>query len=66
MEAIEALRQDVRAGRIGAERLLDLLEALMRRFEVVTQQLDAAQQRIAELERKINQTPPKLDEAFSL
>jgi hypothetical protein len=38
----------------------------MRRFEVVTQQLDAAQQRIAELERKINQTPPKLDEAFSL
>jgi hypothetical protein len=66
MEAIEALRQDVRAGRIGAERLLDLLEALMRRFEVVTQQLDAAQQWIAELERKINQTPPKLDEAFSL
>jgi len=59
MEAIEALRQDVRDGRIGAERLLDLLESLMRRLE-------AANLQIAELERKINETPPKLDEPFSM
>jgi hypothetical protein len=59
MEAIETLRQDVREGRIGAERLVDLLEMLMRRLE-------AAQQRIAELERKLGGGPAKLDEPFSL
>ena len=66
MEAIESLRQGVREGRIGAERLLDLLEALMRRLDGLTQQLEAAQQRVAELERKINEAPAKLDEPFSL
>jgi transposase len=66
MEAIEALRQDVRDGRIEAERLLDLLEALMRRLEAANQHLEAANQRIAELEGKINGGSPKLDEPYSL
>jgi transposase len=58
MEAIETLRQDLRDGRIGAERLLDLLAAVMRR-------LDAALRRIEELEQPINGTP-KIDEPFSM
>jgi hypothetical protein len=66
MEAIETLRQDVRDGRIGTERLLDVFEMLMRRFDRVKQQLEVANQRIAELERQINGGPPKLDEPFSL
>jgi transposase len=59
MEAIDTLRQDVREGRIGAERLLDLLEMVLRR-------LDAANRRIEELERKIGGGAPKLDQPFSM
>lgn len=58
MEAIDTLRQDVRDGRIGAERLLDLLEMVLRR-------LDAANRRIEELERKLGGTT-KLDQPFSM
>lgn len=66
MEAIAALRQGVQEGRIGAERLLDLFEALMRRLDAANQQLAVALQRIEELERKSNGGPAKLDEPFSL
>src|SRR5882672_7796462 len=59
MEAIETLRQDVQEGRIGAERLLDLLEMVLRR-------LDAANRRIEELEKIIAGGTPKLDEPFSM
>lgn len=65
MEAIEGLRQDVREGLIGAERLLDLLAGMMRRFELAQQQLDVARQRIEELERQVK-GGPKLDEPFSM
>jgi hypothetical protein len=66
MEVIEALRQDVRDGRIGAERVLDLLVAVMRRLDAANQQLAAAQQRIEELEREIDGGAAKLDEPFSV
>jgi len=58
MEAIETLRQDVHDGRIGAERLLDLLEMALRRLE-------AANRRIEELEKTIGGTP-KIEQPFSM
>jgi hypothetical protein len=63
MNAIEQLKQDLRDGRIDAERLIDLIVALQR-------QLEAAQRRIEELEKNAQgPTPPattKVDEPFSL
>jgi transposase len=74
MEAIETLKQDVREGRIGAERLLDLVAMLQRQVQVGQQQLEvtvlelrAARQRIEELENKLGGSgTAKLDEAFSM
>ena len=60
MDAIETLKQDVREGRIGAERLVDLIVSLQR-------QLQAANQRIEELEKKLGgSATAKLDEPFSM
>jgi transposase len=60
MDAGEQLKDDVRAGRIDAERLVELVLTLRR-------ELHAAQQRIAELEKHPPGSPtPKVDEAFSL
>lgn len=59
MEALETLRTDLQAGRIGAERLLDLLEIVLCR-------LDAANRRIEELEKTIGGGTPKLDQPFSM
>jgi transposase len=61
MDAIETLRQEVQAGRVGLDRLVDLIAALQR-------QLQAAQQRIAELEKQIGgpRATAKLDQPFSV
>src|SRR5712691_11936498 len=69
MDAIEQLKQDVREGRIGLERLIDVIVTLQR-------QLEAARQRIEELEKNsANPTPPaagttgtagKVDQPFSM
>jgi hypothetical protein len=60
MENIEKLKQDVCEGRIDPVRLVDLLARTQ-------QQLQAAQQRIAELEKQLPGSPtPKVDEPFSL
>jgi hypothetical protein len=60
MNAIETLKLDVREGRVSAERLVDLIASLQR-------QLQAAQQRIEELEKQHGGPPTtKLDEPFSL
>jgi 3-methyladenine DNA glycosylase/8-oxoguanine DNA glycosylase len=45
MDAIEQLKQDVREGRIGVDRLIDVIVSQQ-------QQLQAARQRIEELEKK--------------
>jgi hypothetical protein len=67
MDAIETLKQDVQAGRIGAERLIALLVPLQRQLQATQRQLQAAQQRIEELEKKLGGTATaKLDEPFSL
>jgi transposase len=74
MEAIGQLKQDVREGRIGAERLIDVivtlqrqLEAAQRQVEAAQRQVEAAQQRIEELEKKTGvPATAKLDEPFSV
>src|SRR3954451_21230713 len=59
MDTIETLRQDVSEGRISAERLVDLVADLCR-------QLEAANQRIEELEKQCGGTPTaKIEEPFS-
>jgi hypothetical protein len=58
MDAIEQLKQDLREKRIDVERLIDVIETLQR-------QLQAARQRIEELENKVGVTA-KVDEPFSM
>lgn len=56
----EQLKQDVREGRIGLDRLVDLIVLLQR-------QLAEAQQRIRELEEQLGEKPTgKVDEPFSM
>lgn len=63
MDAIEQLKEDARAGRVDVDRLIDVIVTLQR-------QLEAARQRIEELERKQGgPTAPattKVDESFSM
>jgi len=66
MDAIEQLKQDVREGRIDLDRLFEVIGALQR-------QLEAARQRIEELEKNAaNRTPPaagspgKIAQPFSM
>jgi transposase len=63
MDAIEQLKQDVRDGRIDVDRLIDVIVTLQR-------QLEAAKQRIEELEKKLGGPPSsataKVDESFSM
>ena len=63
MNAIEQLKQDVRDGRIDVDRLIDVIGTLQR-------QLEAAKQRIEQLEKNAGPSTPsptaKVDEAFSL
>jgi hypothetical protein len=68
MDLIDTLRQEVQAGRVGVERLLDLLAAQQRQLQALQQQLQVAKQRIDELEKKQGLPPPtaKLDQPFSM
>jgi transposase len=61
MDAIEQLKDDLRAGRIDANRLIDLIGTLQR-------QLQAANQRIAELEKQLGSPSgsAKVAEPFSM
>jgi transposase len=60
MDAIEQLKQEAREGRIDVNRLVDLVVTLQR-------QLQAANQRIAELEKHSGgPTPAKLEQPFSV
>ena len=49
MDAIEQLKQDVREGRIGVDRLIDVIVTQQRQLEAALQELNSAQRRIAEL-----------------
>jgi transposase len=55
----EQLKEDVREGRITADRLIELVVMLQR-------ELQAAKERIANLERQGGGPPPKVSEPFSL
>lgn len=70
MDALDQLKQDLRDGRIDLERLFDVFRTLQRQLEATQRQLEAATQRIAELEKRPGgPTPPttvKVDEPFSL
>ena len=67
MDAIEQLRQDLRDGRIGLERLIDVIATLQR-------QLEAARQRIEALEKNSGGPTPspspsgtaKIDQPYSM
>lgn len=56
---IEQLKEDVRQGRIAADRLADLLVSALRA-------LDDAKRRIQELEEKLGSPTPKVDEPYSV
>jgi hypothetical protein len=67
MDAIETLRQDVREGRIAADRLVDLLASQQRLLQTTQQQLQSANDRIELLEKKLGGPPAaKLAEPFSV
>jgi transposase len=60
MDAMEQLKLDVREGRLSVERLFDLIAALQR-------QLQAAQERLAELEKQVGgAATAKVAEPFSM
>ena len=64
---VERLKEDVRAGRIDADRLIDLVVSSQRQLQEAKQLLDKANQRIAELERRLGHgATVKLDESFSV
>lgn len=67
MDAGEQLKQDVRAGRIDVDRLIDVIVAQQRQLEAALQELKAAKQWIAELEKKTGGAgTAKVEQAFSM
>jgi transposase len=68
MDAIQQLQQDLRDGRIDAQRLIDVLVTLQRQYEVAQRELEAARQRIQELEKQAGVPPTtgRVDEPFSM
>jgi exonuclease VII large subunit len=74
---VKQLKEDVRQGRVDADRLVDLLvglqrqlESAQRQLESASQELHAAKQRIDELEKQLGGGAPapttQVDEPFSL
>jgi hypothetical protein len=59
MEEIDRLKQEVQAGRLGTEQLLDLVILLQRQLQAAHQRLAAQNQRLAELEQQLDGTTAK-------
>src|SRR4051812_7506941 len=68
MDPIEQLKADVLSGRIDANRLVDLIAAVQRELQAAKQRITDLEQRNAELEEKLAATSgtAKLDEPFSM
>jgi transposase len=68
MDGLEQLKEDVRTGRIDANRLVDLLGVLQRELQTTKQRNTELEQRIGELEKQLGvpATPAKVDEPFSM
>src|SRR4051794_39348123 len=66
MDIIESLKQDLREGRISAERLVDLVAELRGKLEAANRRIEELNRRIEDLERQGEGTPTaKVDELFS-
>src|SRR3954465_3409437 len=57
MDIIETLNQDLREGRISAERLVDLVVDLCGKLEAANQRVDELNRRIEDLEKRGDGTP---------
>ena len=58
---VKQLKDDLQAGRIGLERLVDLIEAQQRQLRETPRQLEEANRLIAELEKRLGpQAWPKV------
>jgi hypothetical protein len=68
MEAIEQLKDDVLSGRIDANRLVDLIATVQQQLQAAKQRISDLEQRIAELQKQLpgDSGPAKLAEPFSL
>src|SRR2546423_1844803 len=68
MDPIEQLKADVLSGRIDANRLVDLIATVQRELQAAKQRIAELEQRNAELEQKPAATSgtAKLDEPFSM
>src|SRR4051794_39910928 len=68
MDPIEQLKADVLSGRIDANRLVDLIATVQRELQAAKQRITDLEQRNAELEEKLAATSgsAKLDEPFSM
>src|SRR5580693_130888 len=67
MDEIDRVKEDVRHGRIDAERLVTLIVTLQRRLDEAVRELEAAKRRIAELEQQNGPTAGmKVDQPFSM
>ena len=64
---VEQLKEDVRAGQITLDRLIEVVVTTQRALQAAKQELDRAKQRIAELERQLGgSTTAKVSAPFSL
>jgi transposase len=68
MDAIEQLKADVLSGQIDANRLVDLVVTVQRELQAAQQRITDLEQRNAELEKQLAATSgtAKLDEPFSM
>ena len=70
----QQLKEDVRAGRIAADRLVDLIVMLQKQLQDTQKQLQDAQRQLQDAQRRIEElekqcsgrVPEKLDEPYSL
>jgi hypothetical protein len=64
---VEQFKGDVRAGRITLDRLIDVIVTSQRELQAAKQGLEQAKQRIAELERRLGDSPTqKVSQPFSV
>jgi transposase len=68
MDVIEQLQEDLRTGRIDANRLIDLIGTLQRELQAAKQRNIELEQRIAELEKLLPGAsgPAKVEQPFSM
>src|ERR1700722_4024249 len=68
MDVIEQLREDLRTGKIEANRLIDLLGILQPELQAAKQRIAELQEQSAELEKQVagNSGHAKIDQPFSM